>query len=74
MKTTITQAERWQLIGLLTLAAHHSKILDSIRDAAAALTESNRDGHVADAIYDDGCRDADALLGRLNITVVDEER
>lgn len=72
MKASITAHERLQLIGLLTLAGRHSAALTDIEAAAMAIVgETEVGGHVSDAVYDDGRRDADALLDRLHIGVVE---
>lgn len=85
MKTSMTQAERLQLIGLLALATHHNKALIDITKAAAALldagpvdavgnidlrNESGRD--VGGHITDaiySGSREPDELLRLLGIAV-----
>lgn len=71
MKEKITKAERLQLVGLLTLAEYHANHIEALKSALIELldAESERDGHVADAVYDDGRRDADELLKRLGISV-----
>jgi len=72
MKTTITVGERLQLIGLLALADRHYRILEEVREAITELvggTPEDGEGHISDAIYDGGRRDADQLLKRLGITV-----
>lgn len=68
---TITANQRLQLIGLLTLAEKHSKALEDIKASASEITGEALDacGHTSDAIYDDGSRDADTLLKKLDITV-----
>lgn len=75
MKAEITPVEKLQLIGLLTLAAQHAAMLERITDAMAELLggdRQDRDGHIMDAIYDDGRRDVDRLLERLEIQVVSD--
>jgi hypothetical protein len=78
MKTTITAAERLQLIGLLALAQHHNDALVDIARAAAALLDAgevdavgnflnDKSGHLGDAIY--GSRKPEELLPLLGITV-----
>lgn len=73
---TITKAQRLQLIGLLTLAAQHMKMLESISASALEITKETEDdgtpstcGHTNDAIWDENRRAADDLLGRLKIKV-----
>ena len=65
----ITQSEYLKLVGLLTLASHHNKMLEDIRCAVSEITkeEDGDMGHSADAVY--GQHDAKSLLDRLNITV-----
>lgn len=72
-KTTITANERLQLIGLLTVAESQMKQLEATEKAAGELLGAKDDsgyyGHVSDAIYDNGRRDADGLLERMGISV-----
>lgn len=76
MKITITAAERLQLMGLLTMAAHHNKWLTDIKASTLALLgideatepDFNRPSdHISDAVYSD--YDADELLKRIGVTV-----
>jgi hypothetical protein len=83
MKTTLTSAERLQLIGLLALAERYNRLEAEVKQAVEDLvgvTPADRErtspdytGHISDAIYDDGSRDADRLLNRLNITINEAE-
>jgi hypothetical protein len=73
---TITKNQHLQLVGLLTLAGRHMKMLRSISESALSITGEKEDdgtpatcGHTSDAIWDDNQRDADALLERLKIKV-----
>jgi hypothetical protein len=73
---TISKNQHLQLVGLLTLAGRHMKMLESISEAALSITgEKEKDGtpstcgHTNDAIWDENRRDADALLERLKIKV-----
>lgn len=71
-KETITANERLQLIGLLTVAEMQMKSLEATEKAANELlgvVDIGLGGHVSDAIFDSGRRDADQLLMRLDITV-----
>lgn len=62
---TITDNERLQLIGLLTLSKRHIDEMKQIEKAAYAITgETNDIGHTSDAVWDH-C-DADELLRKLN--------
>lgn len=74
-KATITPRERLQLIGLLTLAGRYSTQAREVETATKELLGVPEEdfGHVSDAIYDDGSRDADRLLSRLNIVVLESE-
>ena len=75
-KTTITQSEYYQLVGLLTLAASYEQKLKDIEKAAGELLDVPPEsanagyyGHVSDAVY--GSRGPDELLQLLKITVWD---
>ena len=75
MKTTITPAERLQLVGLLTLADGHNRAIKDIERATAELlgfapgdeSTDRKYGHVPDAVY--GERAPDELLRLLGISV-----
>lgn len=69
MKTTITSAERLQLIGLLALAERGAKQMDEIHDSVQELL-GGENGHIDDAIWDHNSRDADRLLGLLKIDTI----
>lgn len=77
MKTKITAHERLQLIGLLMLAEQYVHRAADVERAIADLLGDDRvvgeagGGHIQDAVYDDGHRDVDALLHRLEIVVED---
>jgi hypothetical protein len=76
MKSTISTKERLQLIGLLALAERYSKQQSAVEEAIADILGDPKeggyiDGHISDALYDDGHRDADGLLKRLKIAVED---
>jgi hypothetical protein len=70
-KVSITTNERLQLIGLLTLAQHHERLLRGLEAAACEITgeEANSGGHTGDAIYSGAHADADDLLRKLGIRV-----
>lgn len=71
---TITRADYFKLLGILTLAGHYDTLLQGLEEAALEITsEDERWGHTSDAVYDEGHRDVDALLKRLKITVREEE-
>ena len=76
MKTSITQAERLQLIGLLTLAKHHNDHVEEIKSATLKLLDipsddgtviNNPAEHVSDAVY--LSRGPDELLRLLSIEI-----
>ncbi|RJP48781.1 MAG: hypothetical protein C4586_08705 [Anaerolineaceae bacterium] len=70
MKTIITKQQFTELVGILALADHEMKILNTLNDAAHAITGEKDDwGHTADAIWDDNLRDAKKLLRKLKIIV-----
>lgn len=73
MKTTITAAERLQLIGLLTLAESYIRKSTEVRDAVVELLDGrgdeNVESHASDVVWDGVSPDADRLLDRLKITV-----
>lgn len=68
MKKTITKAEHLQLIGLLTIAEQHYKMVEEARQAInTVLGTDDEHGDVSDVIYGD--RPLKWLLGRNGITV-----
>ena len=70
MKNKITKTQRLALVGLLALAKQQMEKLESTRAGVMELLGETEDcGHCSDAIYDDGCRNADKLLEKLKITV-----
>lgn len=80
-KTEVSQTDRLKLIGLLTLARHHTIMLEDIERAAREITaelDENGEpltglggGHTGDAVYGYGEFDADELLRRLDLKVTD---
>lgn len=67
-KTKITQAEYFQLVGLLTLASTYNEKIIDIVDAVMLVTgETDKQGFSADAVY--GETSAEELMERLGITV-----
>jgi hypothetical protein len=64
---TISKEQYYMLIGLLTLASHHSQALEDIKNAALEITKEEEDNWTSDAVY--GGYGADELLEHLNITV-----
>ena len=67
-KTTITQGEYLQLIGLLTIATMHNKTLKDIEKCAYAITgETDECGHTSDAIFSD--YGIEHILDRLDLKV-----
>ena len=77
MKNRITKAERQQLMGLMTLAHHHSKKLDEVMEAAGHIIEEPDfwGTHMGDAFYDYKANPIneftiDELLKKMGIEVV----
>lgn len=74
-KKTITRDDYLRLVGLLTLARDHNRVLRDIEHSVAGLVGAEDDssggssyyGHASDAVYSDYT--ADEMLGRLEITV-----
>lgn len=66
---TISRSDYLKLVGVLTLAQSHNKALKDLEKIAAELVgeEHEYGGLSSDAVY--GERDADSLLGGLNITI-----
>jgi hypothetical protein len=71
MKTEITKEEYLQLVGLLTLARQHKKMVDEIEEAMKQVIGEEADyGHCGDAIWEnDGTYTANDLLKKLKIKV-----
>ena len=78
MRERVSEAERLQLIGLLTLAQYHNARLEDLKAATLRLldiADGDRDqagmsaaaDHAGDAVY--GSRQPDELLRLLGITV-----
>lgn len=71
-KESITEVERLQLIGLATLARHHTAMLGELRLAAIAITgEEEEYGVTSDAIHGDKdpVREIDEALASLGLDV-----
>lgn len=68
-KKTISQDGYLCLVGLLTLAAGHRKVLTDIAHSATRLLGSVSMGHVGDVVWGGTERSADELLDVLGITV-----
>ena len=68
MKTTITQNEYLQIVGLMTLARNHQKIVDDCNDAMSEIVgDDEKYSLLTDAMYDS--TDVDTALKNMNITV-----
>lgn len=71
----LTQNERLQLLGLLTLAERHTQQLEQVQQSIESildLTDDDRAGHIGDSIYGmdgDPVSRLDSLLERLGLTV-----
>lgn len=70
MKKTITQSERLQLLGLLTLARSHRVTVDKCEDEMNKIVEVENYSHLTDAIYDEN--DFDQVLKKMEIEVTDD--
>lgn len=71
-KNRITENERLQLIGLMTLAHDYSRKLDAVMEAAASIIEEPEfwGTHLGDAFYDyrgNTNADIDQLLDKMGI-------
>jgi len=78
-KTTITESERLQLIGLFTVAESLTRQLAAVERAAGELLGVENDdhnyyGHLSDAIYSDGPIGVDGLLTKLGVTVAESAK
>lgn len=71
MKTSITEKEKLQLLGLLTLGIKHHQIVDHVEQAMADLTETEVGGLLGDALYESNL-DIDTVLANMDIKVVEE--
>lgn len=69
MKTTITNSEKLQLLGLLTLGIRHRQVVDQVEKAMAEITETEVGGHLGDALYESDT-DIDEILKRMGIAIV----
>jgi len=69
MRTTITEQEKLQLLGLLTLGQQHNKIVDQVREAIEKVIEDpNGYSQLVDAIWEYET-DIDKLLRNMGIEV-----
>lgn len=71
MKKSITALERLQLLGLLTLARQHNKIVDQTRDAITLIIEED-DSLVHDAIWGYDV-DLDKCLDNMGIKIKEKQ-
>ena len=73
MKKVITQSEKMQLLGLLTLARERAKIINLAEKSIASILESEYDylDWFSDAIWDDSISFED-VLKRMKINVSEE--
>ena len=72
MKTSLTKAEYWQLIGLLALAEHHCSVLNDITQSVTTLLGTEDNEYVLDIVWSGNDIGANAFLKRVGVTV-DEE-
>lgn len=70
MGKTITEAQRLQLLGLLTLAASHHRMMTGLEKAAREITGEEEGGLAGDMIWC-GETEVDELLQKCGITVID---
>jgi hypothetical protein len=69
VKTQITKAEYYQVVGLLVLARKHDEVMRDIAESVRAIVGEDDDmGHAYDACWDTSI-DADDLLRKLKIEV-----
>ena len=72
MKTVITNTEKLQLLGLLTLAQQHQKVVGLAEEAMCALLEhdemSNYADQLSDAIYEQDTN-IDKILENMGVKV-----
>jgi hypothetical protein len=69
MKTKVTKKEYLQMVGLLTLADKHMKIIADITNELREIVgEKEEWGHCGDAVIDDNLRNVDSLLKKLKIS------
>lgn len=69
MSKTITESEKLQLIGLITLGRHHQQKVTDVEQAISKLTDTEIGGHFSDSLYDTGNYDIDELLKREGVEV-----
>lgn len=69
MRKSITEIERLQLLGLVTLARQHYKIVDQARDAISLIIQED-DSLLHDAVWDYDT-DFDKSLASMGIEVED---
>lgn len=74
MKNRITEQERLQLLGLMTLAIQHQKIVNECETALATLLENDPSegsyvGQLSDAIYN-GDDNIDNILKEMDIKII----
>lgn len=72
-KTTISESERLQLLGLLTLARQHSQIVDQCSDGIDEILEvqgfEKGGTHLHDSIWDKSAEDFDSTLKKMGIKI-----
>ena len=70
-KTTISRAEYLQLLGLLTLARKHARIVHESEDLMAEILGDDGGGDISDTIFSED-RDLEEMLRRMEITFIEE--
>lgn len=72
MKTTITSTEKLQLLGILTLAQKHQRIIDECTQLMREILEDeDNDSLLIDAIWDG--TEFEAVLKDMGVTTTDTE-
>lgn len=70
MRKFITESEKLQLLGLLTLGIQHQQIVNQVEDAMAKITDTEAGSLLGDALYE-GSTDIDTVLQNMGIEVRD---
>lgn len=70
MRKYITESEKLQLLGLLTLGIQHKQIVDQVEVAMARITDTEPGSLLGDALYE-GSTDIDTILKNMGVEVRD---
>lgn len=71
MSKSITENQKLQLVGLLTLGIQHQKIVTQVEESIAELTDTEVGGHLSDALYGSDKFDVDKLLELEGVEIKD---